>query len=142
VVLTTTNGTRALTEAAHGKTQVVCGALINRERVATAVAAHAAEEALLICSGSEGELSFEDFVCAGAIVDRVHQLDKAIALSDAARCAMLLYVALAKRLTTAIAGGEHARRLIGLGFGDDVAYCARIDVFDILPVYADGMIGA
>jgi 2-phosphosulfolactate phosphatase len=142
VVLTTTNGTRALTEAASRKTQVICGALINRERVAAAVAAHGGEDALLVCSGSEGEFSFEDFVCAGAIVDRVHQIDRDIVLGDAARCAMLLYVAIAKKLTTAIAGGEHARRLVALGFGDDIAYCARVDVFDVLPVYADGIISA
>lgn len=142
IVLTTTNGTRALTEAARGRTVVYCGALINRSAVVAALTASNAAEALLICAGELGTLSFEDFVAAGAIVEGLLRADKRIALSDAARSAACTYEAVARKLTTAIAGGTHARALIELGFAGDVAYCAKLDVTRALPRYADGRITA
>ena len=73
VILTTTNGTRALIEAANAKGVVFCGALLNRAAVAAALEATEGDEALLICAGDEGALSFEDFICAGAIVAQLEE---------------------------------------------------------------------
>lgn len=56
LVLTTTNGTRALVEAARGNGTVYCGALINRAAIVERLAA-AEGNALLLCAGSEGALS-------------------------------------------------------------------------------------
>ena len=30
------------------------------------------------------------------------------------------------------------QELIGLGYGEDVAFCAQIDIFDVVPIYRDG----
>jgi 2-phosphosulfolactate phosphatase len=141
LVLTTTNGTRALTDAARDATVVYCAALLNRAAIVQRLAA-AGGEARLQCAGSEGEPSFEDILCAGAIVDALLKLDKTLAITDAARAAATVYAVNAKRLTTAIASGTHARSLIAAGFAGDIAACARIDVSECVPLYVDGVIGS
>jgi len=141
LVLTTTNGTRALLEAARGNATVYCAALLNRAAVVERLAASGAEVRLL-CAGSQGTPSFEDLLCAGAIADALVRLDKHLALTDAARAAATVFAANAKRLTTAVAGGTHARALVADGFAADVAYCARIDASRCVPVYAEGLVTA
>jgi 2-phosphosulfolactate phosphatase len=141
LVLTTTNGTRALVEAARDGATVYCAALLNRNAIVERLAASEGE-ARLHCAGSEGTPSFEDLLCAGAIADALLHLDRTIAISDAALVARTIYTANAKRLTTAIAGGTHARALIADGFAADVAACARLDTSGCVPLYTDGVIAA
>jgi 2-phosphosulfolactate phosphatase len=139
LAFTTTNGTRALVEAARSVPVVLCGALINRDAVARALLA-AGGAALLVCAGDGGALSFEDLLAAGAIVAAVHGRDAAVRRSDAARVAMTLYESNKVRITTAVASGAHARRLRELGFANDIAACARVDSSEVVPVYRDAMI--
>ncbi len=141
LVLTTTNGTRALLEAARGNPIVYCAALLNREAIVEQLLA-AEGDALLLCAGNEGNLSFEDTLCAGAIVDALVRRSKALPISDAARAAATVFGANAKRLTTAIASGTHAVALVNKGFAADVAACAKLDVSRCLPLYAEGVISA
>ncbi len=142
LAFTTTNGTRALIDAARDGAVIYCGALLNRRAVGRALEAGDADDALLVCAGNEGSLSFEDLLCAGAIVAHVYHEDRRVERSDAARAAMTVYEANAKHLTTALALGTHARALRDAGFAADVASCARLDVLDVVPVYRDGLITA
>jgi 2-phosphosulfolactate phosphatase len=139
LVFTTTNGTRALTEAAHAATTIYCASLLNRKAIVQRLIA-AGGDTRLLCSGDRGALSFEDMLGAGAIVEALVAHDRRLAITDAARVAATVFAANAKRLTTAIASGTHARTLIAAGFARDVATCARIDVSDCVPLYADGVI--
>jgi 2-phosphosulfolactate phosphatase len=142
LAFTTTNGTRALIDAARDGAIVYCGALLNREAIVRALLAGDAADVLLVCAGNEGTLSFEDLLCAGAIVAAVHRERRSVERSDAARVAMAIFESNAKRLTTALATGSHARSLRDAGFGDDVVACAAIDVLDVVPLYADAVISA
>ncbi len=138
LAFTTTNGTRALIDAARDGAIVYCGALINRRAIVGALR----DDVLLVCAGNEGTLSFEDLLCAGAIVAQLYRDDRSVQRSDAARAAMTVYEANAKHLTTAIAFGTHARTLRDAGFAADVAACAQLDVLDVVPIYRDGLITA
>jgi 2-phosphosulfolactate phosphatase len=141
LVMTTTNGTRALVEAARGGVAVYCAALLNRTAIVERLA-ESTGDVRLLCAGDEGTLSFEDLLGAGAIVAALVARDRGLAISDEARAAMTAYAASAKRLTTAVAGGTHARDLVAAGFSNDVAACARIDVSTCVPRYTDGTIVA
>jgi 2-phosphosulfolactate phosphatase len=141
LVFTTTNGTRALVEAAHGNATVYCAALLNRAAIVERLGA-AGGNARLLCAGSHGEPSFEDLLGAGAIVDALLARNGALAISDAARTVATLYAANAKRLTSAIARGTHAQALVAAGFAADIAACAKIDVSGCVPLYADGIISS
>jgi 2-phosphosulfolactate phosphatase len=142
LAFTTTNGTRALIDAARDGAVVYCGALLNRKAIVNALREGEPHDALLVCAGNEGAVSFEDLLGAGAIVAQLYRADRTVQRSDAARAAMTVYEANAKQLTTAIAFGTHARALRDAGFAADVAACARLDVLDVVPVYREGLITA
>jgi 2-phosphosulfolactate phosphatase len=140
VIFTTTNGSRALIEAARGTTLVLCAALLNRAAVAAAIAQREDEEAVIICAGNERALSFEDLLCAGALVDALQQMERHLLITDAARTALTVWQAYGSRITTAMASSAHAKGLVKAGFSADIATCARLDVSTCVPRYADGVI--
>lgn len=141
IAFTTTNGTRALQRVGHaGATAVFCGALTNRKALVDALVAVDAREALLVCAGQDGEFSFEDFFCAGAIASACNERFPAIALSDAALAAAVTFRRGISDIADSIAMGEHAQSLVGLGFRHDIDDAARIDTSGIVPIYRDGEI--
>lgn len=140
IVFTTTNGTRALLDASRGTTTVYCGALTNRSAVVDALAATPDDAVTIVCAANNGEASFEDSLCAGAIIDGMIAREPDVAITDAARIALALYAANRKRLTAAVASGSHAKRLVQAGFTRDIGTCSQLDLTDCLPVYADGAI--
>jgi 2-phosphosulfolactate phosphatase len=142
LAFTTTNGTRALIDAARDGATVLCGAFVNRHAIVRTLLASNTDDALLVCAGNEGTLSFEDLLCAGAIVAGVHAAQPTIDRSDAARTAASIYASAAKRLTTTVAEGMHARALRAAGFADDIVACTALDTLDVVPLYRDGMITA
>jgi len=139
VAFTTTNGTRALQRVGHaGATAVLCGSLTNRSAVIAALATVDAREALLVCAGQDGEFSFEDFFCAGAIARACGERFPEVALSDAALAASVTFRSGADNISDAIASGQHARSLAALGFKRDIVDAARIDTSEVVPIYRDG----
>lgn len=141
IVFTTTNGTRALRRAAEIATAVIIATLRNRTAVAHALLAGAGDVTLL-CAGSNGDFSFEDFLGAGAIVAALRDRAPGLALGDSAFAALSAYARHARALHAAIAQGTHARRLIRDGFAEDIAYCAEVDRIGIVPVLIGGTIAA
>ena len=141
VAFTTTNGTRALQRVGHaGATAVFCGSLNNRDAIVTAIASVDAREALLVWAGQDGEFSFEDFFCAGAIASMCSERFPDVALSDASLAAAVTYRNGEHRVAEAIASGEHAQSLAALGFFDDIVEAARLDISAVIPAYRDGEI--
>jgi 2-phosphosulfolactate phosphatase len=141
VAFTSTNGTRALHRVGHaGATAVLCASLNNRAAVVSALAAVDAREALLVCAGQDGEFSFEDFFCAGAIASACSDQFPDVALSDAALAAAVTFRNGQHRIADAIASGEHAQALAALGYGNDIVDAARLDISLVVPAYRDGEI--
>src|SRR5262245_16933047 len=66
VVLTTTNGTRALIAAAPAERALVAG-FVNFSAVCEQLR-HEARPLHIVCAGTEGEVSLEDTLLAGAVV--------------------------------------------------------------------------
>lgn len=130
VILTTTNGTRAFARAARAR-RVVAGSLLNRAAVARALAEE--PEVVLLCSGNQGTPSFEDLLAAGAIVDAMDApaSDLGLVARDAFRQERA-------DLVRALETGRHGRRLLELDLGQDVALCARLDAYDLVPSWHDG----
>src|SRR5881397_2440120 len=80
LILSTTNGTRAILAAAERCDEVVLGSLLNLDAVARA--ARAADEVAVLCAGYKGGFAFDDAYCAGRIVaalDGGERTDAAIA---------------------------------------------------------------
>lgn len=94
LVYSTTNGTVALRQSA-GAAHVYAGAMLNAEAVVEHVCRHhPGETALIVCSGSAGNVNLEDMVGAGYFAELfARRLGAAGELSDAALAARQLYAA-------------------------------------------------
>src|ERR671931_1021082 len=66
LVLSTTNGTRAILAAAERCDEVVLGSLLNLDAVADV--ARGAGDVAILCAGYKGAFAFDDAYCAGRIV--------------------------------------------------------------------------
>ncbi len=133
LVLTTTNGTRAL-GLCERAFSIFVGALTNLEAVVAAVRS-AERDVVLVCSGTDGRVSLEDVICAGLFASRLkpsHDLD------DSAMGVMFAGEGAIDRcdgLEGAISSSFHAGRLVDMGFGADVEYASRLGVSDGVPCF-------
>jgi 2-phosphosulfolactate phosphatase len=128
LILSTTNGTRAILETAERCERVVLGSLLNLSAVA---AAAGGDDSVVVCAGFQGGFALDDVYCAGRIVEllggeRTH----------AATAAGLL----ARAFPTAL-DGLNARTYGPAGLEEDIAYCAQEDRLDVVPELT-GMEGA
>lgn len=71
VVLVTSNGTRALRSLPGGAGEVVLASFLNAGAVGRHLARAAAGGVTIICAGTRGGFSLEDFLCAGYRESRI-----------------------------------------------------------------------
>ena len=146
IVITTTNGTAAL-DACGAAAEVLIGAIVNR----TAVAARARELAMsqgvadihLVCAGTDGQVTEEDLLAAGGILDAASRLagsdrDMLDASAMAAREEFRGVLAAADAdpvaaITAAFATSRGGRNLIDLGMQADLPAAAAIDSLPVVP---------
>jgi 2-phosphosulfolactate phosphatase len=141
IILRTTNGTRAFHLVSRGRA-VLVGSFFNLEATADRCV-ELGWDLLIFPSGDEGCFSLEDTVCGGMIIDQVLKKgEKGIILTDASRAAHILYKKFETDLTEAFHLSHHGNKLIGLGRGDDLPYCARTNIIQLAPVFKDGVIRA
>ena len=124
LILSTTNGTRAILETAQRCDRVLLGSLLNLSAVGAAVEG---DDVVVVCAGFQGGFALDDAYCAGRIV----QLLEA-ERTDAAVAADLL----ARVFPTAL-DGLNARTYGPPGLEEDIAYCAQEDLLDVVPLLAD-----
>jgi len=140
LVITTTNGTAAL-QASRGAREILVGALVNRSAVAAAIRGLAGpgDAVHLVCAGTDGRVSGEDVLAAGAILDAAVLDASGHALDEAARRALEMFRATAAAPDVAGALVAEFRRapggsnLVDLGMEVDLAVAAAIDAFTVVP---------
>jgi 2-phosphosulfolactate phosphatase len=131
LILSTTNGTRAILAAAERCDEVVLGSLLNLDAVARAAAGGG--EVALLCAGYKGGFAFDDAYCAGRIVAALDGAER----TDAALAATLLAEAFPRALD-----GLNARTYGPPGLEADIEWCARESVLDVVPRLARVVDGA
>lgn len=151
IVITTTNGTAALA-AARGAREILIGAIINRAAVAAAVRRLAGEggQVHLVCAGTDGCVSAEDVLAAGAILDAADADRAGDALDAAARDALAAFRRVAAGGDVAASLVAEFRRspgganLVALGMEADLPAAAAIDTLPLVPRLdaATGSLGA
>jgi 2-phosphosulfolactate phosphatase len=125
VVLTTTNGTRLLLTAAARCEEVLVASLLNLDAVVAA--ARKADEVAVLCAGVEGAFAIDDAYVAGRI---------ASALAGTPDDAAIAAIRLADAFPTAeegIGGGVSAANIRNAKLDDDIPFCARESVLDLVP---------
>lgn len=137
VLLTTSNGTRALL-AARSAAAIGVAALINR----TAAARWVGEQGrpvVLVCAGERGGVSLEDQVCAGLLVERLVTSMPTVDLSATAQAAADVARPYAAEVWRLREDSPWARHLIRLGRRADVDVCLGLDTATLVPVYHPGV---
>jgi len=129
LILSTTNGTAAIVSAAERCETVLLGSLLNLGALAAAIRERG-EDVAVLCAGFKGAFAFDDAYCAGRIVEEVggDLTDAAVAASVLSRAYPDPYV------------GLTARTYGPPGLEEDIRFCARESVLDVVPRLA-GMDG-
>jgi 2-phosphosulfolactate phosphatase len=123
LVLTTTNGTRAIVTAAADCDTVLVGSLLNLEAVVAAARAEGGDVEV-VCAAVEGAFALDDAYCAGRIVELLDG-----ERTDAAEAAL--------RIARSFATAEEAFRTSinphERDIEDDLVWCARESVSSVVP---------
>lgn len=130
LVLTTTNGTRAI-EMSKGAYKVIVGGFLNFTALTKWIIAES-RDTLLLCSGWRDKFNLEDTVFAGAVVH--HLKEFFLVDSDAAFAAEKLYLNSRRNMLHFMKQSSHYRRLARFGVVNDIKYCLRPDLTNVVPV--------
>ncbi len=138
IAFTTTNGTKALHAAADAK-QVLIGAFSNLNAICDELISQR-NSIDLVCAGTNGEISSEDVLFAGAVVDWFGRLEsESFDLNDQARIAGAFYQSTTGEtgagLLNTVRESRGGRNLTKLGFDADISLACEIDTIPGLAIY-------
>jgi 2-phosphosulfolactate phosphatase len=141
VLLTTTNGTKALL-AVQGARDVVVASYVNLTGVTTMLRAalRGGADITLVCAGQDRQFALEDAACAGRYVYNISRRLADVDLNDAALAASLIDRKYGDNLTRLFSTAAHGRALAAAGFEGDLAACAAVDSYPVIPIYQDRQI--
>ena len=141
VLITTTNGTTAITNT-QGARDVVIASYVNYTAVLTMLrtALRGGTDIAIVCAGRDRQFALEDAGCAGRFVNNVSKRMAGIVLNDAAQACALIDRKYADQVQRLFEASEHGRSLRDAGFGDDLAACAAVDSYPVIPLYQERQI--
>ena len=134
IVLTTTNGTRALVgcQSAHAAT-IGCAGFLNGRAAVRRLMARTGDLAL-VCAGTKNQFSLDDFLCAGMLLQQI-VAEEEVQMADLGWNALFMYQAYGENLPAVLDRAKHYQVLKGLGFQRDLEYCLMKDQLEIAPVF-------
>ena len=136
VVLTTTNGTKAINMAKDKKT-VVVGSLNNLTALCDwLVRQH--RDVLVLGSGWKDKFNLEDTICAGAIADLCLKSGRFFADEDSTVAAKFIFRSSRENMFAFLKASSHRRRLRKLNLNEDVKYCLTPNNCTAIPILQDG----
>jgi len=141
IVLTTTNGTKAFHLVSSGE-EIIAGSFFNLGATVERCL-EMDRDILLFPSGDEGNFSLEDTVCGGMFIDLAARKRKGgLSLTDDSLAARILYQRFEANLSEALHLSRHGKDLVNSGAGDDLPYCAQVDLLPLVPIFREGVIRA
>lgn len=140
LVMTTTNGTRAILESLDAA-GVAIAALTN----SAAVTGWASAQGLpihLVCAGTEGHVSFEDTLLAGALTDKLQENHGFTASNDSALLAAASFRSLASEVSHGrmvnceqiLSRGRGGQRVRAIGLTKDIKAASQWDTREVVPI--------
>jgi len=132
LVITTSNGTRIMDKM---KANVLVGSFVNAKAVAKRAIDLAETHIEVVMAGVEGNFAIEDFLGAGEIISNLLN-------NELEEMALASYLAIRDKnmVDEAIKNSRSARKLGEIGLSDDVDFCLKRNIYDSVPVYANGSI--
>jgi 2-phosphosulfolactate phosphatase len=130
LVLTTTNGTRALLRCQHAD-RVLVAAFVNYSAVCEQIRLDA-RPIHIVCAGNGGDVALEDTLLAGAIVYFLCE-NVEVELNDGARVAWDCFENHGRVLEGALEVSAGGVLLASLGYDEDIRAAAQVDLFALAP---------
>ena len=138
VVLTTTNGTKALKMVEHKET-VVVGSLNNLDALVSWIVKRG-ENTMLLASGWKDKFNLEDTICAGAILEGVLSSKAFRSNEDSSIAALFLAKSARDNQFAFLKSSSHRIRLRNLNLNADVKYCLTPNNLSAIPILKDGVL--
>jgi 2-phosphosulfolactate phosphatase len=134
IVMTTTNGTRALRSCLNARV-TMAASFLNLRATAEAIRGTSPPRLLLVCSGTADQAAYEDVLGAGALSDLVWQNYQGGPVADSAHMARELFLQSRGDLLSAFSRSRNARRLLSRSeLRDDIAFCLQRDILPLVAV--------
>ncbi|MGB0805769.1 MAG: 2-phosphosulfolactate phosphatase [Salibacteraceae bacterium] len=136
LVLTTTNGTRAIEMAKGVSDTIVIGSFLNISALSQWLVKQK-KNVLILCSGWKGRINLEDSLFAGALTkeliqDGIYSLEHDV--EDSALIAMHLFEMAQKDPEKLLNVSSHRRRLAKLNLKEDIRYCLTLNTTSKIPI--------
>ena len=137
LILATTNGTIAMERCRLAKT-VLIGAFVNMGAIAKRIRSE--PKITLLCSGTDGHITSEDILYAGALTELILSLNADVEIKDSAQISLGHWQStqykiqnenreLADFMRTARGG----KNLVRIGLDKDIVFSSQIDTIPIVP---------
>lgn len=135
IILTTTNGTKAIDFCKPAKETYICS-LLNCSHLASELSKKT-EDIIIICSGSKGQFSLEDALCAGMLVSYLENLLD-IFIDDFSLMLKAIYKKNKNSFRKLLKNSQAYSELIKNKFKNDVDFCLTKNCFSIAPKWVNG----
>jgi 2-phosphosulfolactate phosphatase len=136
IVMTTTNGTKAINLAKDAR-QLVIGSFLNLTALSEWLVTQN-ENILLLCSGWKDKFNLEDSVFAGAVMERLLSSGKFGVEEDSSIAAKYMYMSARENYLSILKAAPRRRRIEQLKLLSDVKYCLTPDQSSVIPVLHEG----
>ena len=137
VLMTTTNGTRTLTKSNNAE-RVLIAAMINAKAVAEKLL-DINQDVVIINAGTNGNFSMDDYICSGYIINEMLNENSKMELTDIAKTANMIYEG-NKDIISYVKDATHYSVMKSLELDNDIEYCIKKSIVNIVPEYRDGKI--
>ena len=138
IVMTTTNGTRALRACAEAKITLV-SSFLNLRATTNWIRERNPVHLILVCSGTFDEPALEDVLAAGALCEKIWSSYAGGHLSDSAEIARRIYPLLQFNLVDAMKHSRNGRRLAAIPeLRDDVWLCVQRETIPFVAALMPG----
>ena len=138
VVLTTTNGTKAIDIAKKSSKEIFIGSFINLTAIADLLNERG-EKVVILCAGWKDRYCMEDSIFAGALVELL--LQKGFTTyCDSAKSVRRMWKAGEIDLKSYLEDCSHRLRLGSKNLDEDIDFCLSIDKSKLVPILQDGVL--
>lgn len=139
IIFSTTNGVKTL-ERVRGAFRIIIASFLNLQATFNYCSKFQGD-ILLACAGKEGYFSLEDTVCAGMLINSLRDIYSDTCQEvDANLTAQVLYKKFGNNILEMLRKSQHGRYLESIGLRKDLEFCSQLDIFNIVPVFRDGLI--
>ena len=140
IVMTTTNGTRALRACENART-VLIGSFLNLKPIAAWIREHYPRHLLLVCAGTHDQAAFEDILAAGSLCEKIWDRYAVGQVADSATMARRLYPLMQQDLLAAMSHSRNGRRLLAIPeLKGDVGYCMQRETLNFVAEMTHGLV--